>query len=168
MENNPNYLEQNTPFYLLKLRSELNRRCKGNPNYSMRSFAKFIGLEAPSLYSVLKGQRKISKTKISKVVAQLGLSEKEKFLFIESNKQWRLSSVGSYPQFNNEVYQLKEDLHFNIIAEWEHYAILSLIETIDFKTVAAPHELTEQIAQRLAISKLRAQICLENLKNQGL
>jgi uncharacterized protein (TIGR02147 family) len=48
-------------------------------------------------------------------------------------------------------------LHFQIIADWEHYAILSLAETENFQTN------TKWIAKRLNISELKAQTCIDNL-----
>ena len=147
-------MTKQTPFYLQKLRAEFELRASRRKGYSLRSYALFLGVEAPSLSSVLKGSRRLSKTKVEKVADKLNLSPKERLLFIDSNQ--RRPSV---LQVTNDIQrkQLNSETHFRIIAEWEHYAILSLLETKDFQSSS------KWISERLNIPDLRARICIDNL-----
>ncbi len=150
----------NQPYYLKKLRDEFEARTARRPDYSLRAYANFLEVEAPSLSGVLKGARRLAKSKVAKVADKLNLSPEEKDLFIKSNRSD--SEVTKQPSAVVNRYQLDSETHFRIIAEWEHYAILSLVETVDFK----PH--SKWIAERLGISDLRAKICVENLLVAGL
>lgn len=153
-------LQPHQPYYLKKLRDEYAVRMARRPEYSLRAFAKFLGLEAPSLSGILKGNRRVAKSKVAQVADKLNLSPEEKNLFIQSN-----SKITKETQATSKIdhqYQLDPETHFKIIAEWEHYAILSLMETADFKPQ------TNWIAERLGISDLRAKICLDHLIEAGL
>ena len=121
----------NQPYYLKKLRDEFEARTARRPDYSLRAYANFLEVEAPSLSGVLKGARRLAKSKVAKVADKLNLSPEEKDLFIKSNRSD--SEVTKQPSAVVNRYQLDSETHFRIIAEWEHYAILSLIETVDFK-----------------------------------
>ena len=43
------------------LRNELERRCKANPAYSLRAFAKFLGVDPSFLSKVLSGKREVTR-----------------------------------------------------------------------------------------------------------
>jgi uncharacterized protein (TIGR02147 family) len=55
-----------------------------------------------------------------------------------------------------------DEMHFKILSEWEHFAVLSLLETKTFKSDDA------WIAQRLGITKIVAQQVLKNLFEANL
>ena len=147
-----------TPYYLKVLRKDFETRQKRNAQFSMRSYARTLGLEAPSLSGVLKGNRRISKNKIDQVIAKLGLSPKESQLFVESNTSELTTKINFQSQTIQENnFQLEEEAHYRVIAEGDHYTLLSLIETKDFQSN------TKLIASRLQLSELRINNCLQNL-----
>ena len=146
-------MTKQVPFYLKKLRDEFEARASRRNGYSLRAYARFLGVEAPSLSSVLKGNRRLAKSKIEKVADRLNLSPHERVQFISSNLGKSTLPTDESPKRE----KLDPEVHFRIIAEWEHYAILSLIETRDFKPQSP------WIAERLGISDLRARICIQNL-----
>lgn len=149
------------PFFLRKLRAEFEARTNRKPGYSLRAFAKYLGVEAPSLSNVMKGNRRIPKTKIERIAERLNLSPEEKVLFVQSNRSpvkiGRDTTFTDIPRYN-----LDSETHFRVISEWEHYAVLSLAETKGFKSN------TKWIGERLGISASRAQICVENLLHVNL
>lgn len=147
------------PFYLQKLRSEFDAKTKRNAKYSLRAFARFLEIEPPALSAILKGQRGIPKNKISSVINKLSLSPKEAAAFKATNLNRKEIFKGSLSELD---FTLNEELHFNVIAEWEYYAILSLTETKGFKNNVP------WIAERLGLTEYRAQVCLENLIEIGL
>lgn len=155
-------MKQQTPFYLKKIRDEFELRKNRRSNYSLRSFAMFLEIEAASLSSVLKGVRRLSKTKVAKVASKLNLSPEESSQFISSNLPPKKNIMEENKLSDTEQFKLNSETHFRIISEWEHYAILSLVETIDFQPKS------KWIAERLGISDLRARICVENLLQAGL
>jgi len=141
-----------TNYYLKTLRSDFETRQARRPDFSLRAYARYLGVEAASLSGVLKGTRRLSKTSVTKVAERLNLSPNERETFIKSNGSAVAPTVAPVKRF-----KLDEETHFRLISEWEHYAILSLMETPDFQSK------TSWISQRLGITVLRAQICLENL-----
>jgi len=145
------------PFYLKVLRSDFEEKLKRNSGYSLRAYSKFLGIQAPSLSGVLNGNRKVPKKKIEEVTKKLNLSPSEKSLFIQTN----LSKNASVP-IHSLDFVLDDEMHFKVIAEWEYYAIMSLVQTKDFKYEE------KWIAGRLGITNYRARACIENLLQLNL
>jgi len=143
-----------TNYYLKTLRSDFETRQARRPDFSLRAYARYLGVEAASLSSVLKGTRRLSKSSVTKVADRLNLSPNERETFIKSNG---ITVTAKLPAAPVARFELDEETHFRIISEWEHYAILSLMATPDFQSNTA------WISERLGITALRAQICLENL-----
>ncbi len=152
-------MSNKAPFYLHKLRSNFEHKLSRNSQYSMRSYAKYLNLNAPVLSEILKGNRAIPKSKLEAISTKLNLSPKEIALFTQSNKNWKTV-------FNEDIHSLdftlNEEVHFNIMAEWEHYAILSLTETKGFKSDIP------WIAKKLSISEYRTKVCIDNLLHANL
>lgn len=108
------YIDERKVFLLNELTSRKNR----NPSYSLRAFARDLGLGVTSLSDFFKGKRDLSKSNWIKVTQKLHLSpqEAEKLLLREdASKGQKLP--------DREV--LKEDV-FRLIADWYYLAILNL------------------------------------------
>jgi uncharacterized protein (TIGR02147 family) len=147
-----------------RLLQELARRQRQNPQYSMRALAKHLGLAPTVISEVIRGKRRIPK-KVAPVVAQrLGLGPLEASLFLKSIAANRvtLRGISSYQTNESEEMVLSEERHYKILAEWEHYAIMSLVQ-IPSKKMSI-----EWIAMRLGITKIRAQECVDRLLDAGL
>ncbi len=141
----------------------LARRQKANPSYSLRAFARDLGIQPPTLSAILKKKRSIPRRYIAQFLDRLELSPEKRRLFIES---FSASKRGFDPQSvenaSPTVETLNEELHYQAIAEWEYYAVLSLFETRTFKPQP------EWIAQRLNISEARAKVVWQHLLQLGL
>lgn len=136
------------------LRAEFLRRRRKNQAYSLRAYARHLGLSPGPLSEILGLKRALSSKIAEKLVERLGLDPQERAAF--------LSSVGEEP--SNEEARLREiglDA-FHVIADWYHYALLSLIETQGFRLEP------RWIAKRLGISSLEARVAWERLERLGL
>ena len=140
------------------LQSELARRCERNPKYSLRAFARALGMSHTVLSLVLSGKRPLSKGATLKVADALSLdpAERERLL-----ARRRASSPASLPEKGELVRQLSLDT-FELISDWHHYAILSLLELPRARFEA------RWIASRLGISQVQAKLAIERLKRLGL
>lgn len=136
---------------------ELRRIQQKSPGFSMRSFAKKLDVSQGELSEVINGKRKPSSRLIISLYKLLGRRNPE---FLEQSK--RLHDLGIRKKRRDKnLYRLEED-QFKVIAGWHNFALLSLVETIDFKSDVT------WIAQRLGITKQQAQETVERLLHLNL
>jgi uncharacterized protein (TIGR02147 family) len=131
------------------LKAELEKRCARNPRYSLRAFARALGVSHTVLSLVLSGKRPMPPKSGQKMAESLGLGpdERERFLSRETAK----AETGSAQSQRLELDK------FEVIADWHHYAILSLLEIRGARFEAA------WISSRLGISEMQAQLAMERL-----
>jgi transcriptional regulator with XRE-family HTH domain len=134
------------------LRLTLSQRCTKNPQYSIRAFAKSSGISHTVLSLVLSGKRKLSKAATQKLVDYLELDPKERMDFLKTNKKNNIDS--EFQDLSLET--------FEVISDWYHYAILSLLELPEAKFEA------KWIAAQLGIKVLSAKLAILRLKKVGL
>jgi transcriptional regulator with XRE-family HTH domain len=135
------------------LRSELTNRAKNNPNYSLRSFARYLGISASGLSSVMSGKAPVSLRIIQKVSKKLSLPASAAQQF-----QMDLLSEKIKGDFALKNFEIIEPERFALIKDWYHYAILNLIRTKGFKSQLS------WIAKRLGITLGQTQSAVERLK----
>ena len=127
-----------------------------NPSYSLRAFAKKIGLSAGTLSQILKGQRNASRKLLEKIGENLSLDRHEMSELLASVPLKRTrapnqrSSMKRYVQINMS--------QFESISAWYYSAILSLCETADYR-----HE-PAWVAKRLNITAAQAKTALRRLE----
>ena len=63
------------------LKSELEKRCRRNPFYSMRAFARTLGLSSARLSEVLNYKSGLSRENAQRIATKLGYSEEEREYF---------------------------------------------------------------------------------------
>ncbi len=134
------------------LERELNQRCKLNESYSLRAFAKSLKTDASLLSKLINGKRVISNKQIDKLGQKLDLNLRE----IESFKNSNIVN-----EQDKDIYQLSLD-QFDLIVEWQHYAILEMMTLDGFK----PDSLW--ISQNLKIDINEVEKSVERLKKIGL
>lgn len=140
------------------LQDELIRRCKKNPGYSVRSYARALTISPSSLSRMLRGERKISDAMKLKLGARLGIPSKV-LESLENNFEKQALKAGDLPE--QHYAQLKAD-HFAIISDWYHYAILELAHVQGFE----PNP--RWIARSLGITVAEAQLSIDRLVRVGL
>lgn len=149
------------------LSAVLVQRMQANPQYSMRAFARSLGLSAGELSEVLRGKRKLSLRSAERVSAGLRLNaaEREHLLsLVLSERRERAPATLvpiEGPRSAPSTRQLTED-RFQVVADWYCFAILNLAQCEGFRWDEA------HIARRLGIRKLEARTALERLENIGL
>ncbi len=150
------------------LRRELDRRLGGNPRYSMRAFARHLGMSPGELSEVLREKRPISARACQKVARALDLSPAEfKHLLVlatttghsgqRANEAVPLKSALATAQ----IHRLNED-RFRLVSDWWCLAILNLLDLDDIKWTSV------DIAERFGISTLQAQSAMDRLERLSL
>lgn len=155
-------------FYRSILKEELTRRCEKNPRYSVRAFAKSLGVDVAAISRVLTGKQIPSYQLTQKILSGLDLdpSGQKDFIASVAKKQRKRGLERINPLFK----KIKSDIpaqdlsidYYRVIAEWYHVAIMELTFTKSFK--ADP----KWIASQLGISVLEAKLAIERLVNLHL
>ncbi|MES2769968.1 MAG: TIGR02147 family protein [Bdellovibrionota bacterium] len=136
------------------LKGVLLKRQSKNSSYSLRAFAKSLGISHTALSLIFNGKRTINFNLISKIANKLDLNFRQRKLFLA---EYNHGLTGTNNQNLEESFNLIDEDKFNVIAEWQHYAILSLIETKDFSMDY------DWISKRLGISVLLVKTSIERL-----
>ncbi len=140
------------------LMDEFARRVRTNARYSLRAYARSLGMSPGALSEVLRGVRPLSHKAAARVIRSLGLNKGEAnrlYSFIESEKR------GAAVADDVKRARLDEDT-FHLIAEWHHFAILNLMNTEGFRWQAA------FIARRLGLTISQADQAMRLLMRLGL
>ncbi|OFZ20931.1 MAG: hypothetical protein A2202_02050 [Bdellovibrionales bacterium RIFOXYA1_FULL_36_14] len=131
------------------LNLEFAKRCKKNPLYSLRAFARDIQISHSSLCQFFKGKRQMSKEMIEKVGLALSLSPDEINKFSKNAK-------------GEIIYDtLKED-EYHLLSDWYYDAILELLSTKNFKSDF------NWIARRLNITLAEVKLAVMRLQKLNL
>ncbi|HEX4923666.1 MAG TPA: TIGR02147 family protein [Bdellovibrionales bacterium] len=143
----------------LLLQREFAQRCERNPRYSLRAFARSLGLSHSTLSMVLTGKRRLSRKMFSQVAPSLHLTETEKsavsryfgpdelgFLEVPEDTQFRQISLDT----------------FAVISDWYHYAIICLLDLRESQFTAP------WIAERLGLTVVQAQEAMDRLVRLGM
>ncbi len=151
--------------YRLWLVKELTERTRRNPSYSLRSFAKSLGVSAPSLSQILSGKRPLSRKTALKIIDRCAISPEQgkAFLMAAMGESWQtaLNRIDASAEPVNEFQQVQVET-FRVIADWYHYAILSLGD------IPSNHASPVWIAKKLNISLRTATNAFDRLLKLGL
>lgn len=128
------------------------RRCENNPRYSLRAFAKSLGLSHSFVSMLLSQKRRPSTKTVNEISKQLGLDPVEKEILLTEARKESMPSTDE----RSDKFVITLDT-FALMSTWYHYAILNLlrIPTTQFRS--------SWIAKRLGISKIEAKLALERL-----
>lgn len=132
------------------LLQELAKRQTRNSSYSLRAFARDLGLGSTTLSDVLADKRSLSKTNLEKVMGKLLVSPFEK------ETLWSQYKDSASREKVDERLIMEEDT-FRLISDWYYLAILNLAKIPNNK--ATPR----WIANRLGIKESEAEVALERL-----
>ncbi|MCM2277682.1 MAG: DUF4423 domain-containing protein [Oligoflexia bacterium] len=155
------------------LRNELASRCGRNPKYSLRSFARDVGLSPSRLSHVLKGDFGLSREAALAVSRRLGWSANECESFADlvdaqhARGKLKRELAQKKLEARKESYQDLSAEFYRVIADWYHFAILELTKTAQFKSDSASSR-PERVARALGISVHEAAAAIERLKRLKL
>lgn len=131
------------------LTNEFVRRKRKNPHYSLRAFARDLGLNVASLSQTLAGKRDLSAQNKALVAEKLCLSPLEQ------------SKLGNKTKRSATVFDPIAEDRFHLMSEWYYFAILSLARIRRNRADAW------WVAKRLGISAIEARAALERLQRLG-
>lgn len=139
--------------FRLFLQEELVRRCKKNPSYSIRAFARFLETDHSSLAKILNGKLTAGPHTVTKFGSKLGFTPTDFKKFIAApNKPTKSKTSGITLNYE----QLTLD-SFKVISDWYHYAILELMRVKGFRSDLS------WVARALGISLAEARSAFERL-----
>lgn len=137
------------------LLTEYSRRRARGSGYSLRAFARFLQVPSGPLSEILNRKRSLSRRLAKQLSERLGHSEAERSRF--------LSAVPARSPRHEGPRYLPLDLEvFSLIADWYHFALLSLVETRGFEPSL------RRMAKRLNLSLAEARTGWARLKRIGL
>lgn len=116
------------------LLKEYEKRKTKNPRYSLRAYAKYLGMTASRLSEIFSHKRGMSPDLAHRIIDKLDFAEFEKSLFLDLveseearspiDRQLAVERVKSkikkYSEIDLDTYQ--------VIAEWYHYAVLDYLK----------------------------------------
>lgn len=136
------------------LANQLAYRKKQNPRYSLRSFAKNLGMSPGQLSSLINGKKALTLKQAAKLIEKLDLDEDSSTEIIKC----------LVPDLKNDSFQnrpLAED-EMAVVSEWYYFAILSLGKIKNNRATG------EWIGRKLAIHPKVAADALQTLVRMGL
>lgn len=139
---------QNQELILNYLANELAKRKKKNTSYSLRSFARDLGIPAGRLSQYFSMKRTISKEVSDKLADALSLSPLQR-------QAWQLDE-------NKYQFLELDQTQFEMISDPMHFEILTLMETENFISE------NKWIAKRLGYSTIEVSEALRRLDRIGL
>jgi uncharacterized protein (TIGR02147 family) len=142
------------------LQAELARRCAENPRYSLRAFAKRLGVDHATLSQLLRGRRSMTAATIRRFGARLKLDEAAIGAWVAAERDARGGDAGGSKTLR-EVRQLTADAA-SLVSEWYHFAILELTHLDDFRADS------RWIARVLGIPVDAVNVALQRLLRLGL
>jgi len=125
------------------------------PGYSVRAFARKVGISPATLSLLLKGKRKISQKLARRLSDKLNFDPQERAAVLGGFFEARKKNTGIV--LTPAYLQLTVD-QFQLISDWRAFAVLNLVQTTDFKNSAS------WIARRLGLSVEEVKETLARLK----
>lgn len=126
--------------YRTILREQMEARCERNPKYSLRAFARQLGIPASRISEVLSQKQGLSPDWGAKIADRLGFSAAEKTHFCDliesehgrSKIKRKMAKIRVAQMMAQNQNSLTLDA-FRVISDWYHFAILELVEQRDFR-----------------------------------
>jgi uncharacterized protein (TIGR02147 family) len=135
----------------VRLKQEFQSRHEKNPSYSLRAFARDIGVSSGQLSRLLNGTRSFTAAQILKIGVQLSWTDTPRFRKSKSSSQNKFGTV------------MQNDL-FALIYSWQCFAVLQYLQTPEAKKAESTAEQIQLLVKRLGITLHQARDTLERLE----
>jgi uncharacterized protein (TIGR02147 family) len=142
------------------LQDELISRCRKNPSYSLRAFAKSLNIGSSSLSKLLHKKRNLSKSMLMKLANRLELDPSSLTNYAHNLRGSKKEPTGK--EILAEDYREILSDSFQLISDWYPLAILELSRCKGFKTNP------RWIAKRLGLTLNQVNIAVQRLRRVGL
>jgi uncharacterized protein (TIGR02147 family) len=147
-----------SPFYVQVLEKEFEKRKSQNANYSLRMFAKDLGIHSASLSSIMRGHRSFPWRLVVPVCRTLAMTEDNSQKFIASIRD-RVTVEDL--KVTRPRKKLDVERYATIIEDWEYFAILNY-----FEIIGSPKNV-DSIAQKFNLPVSRVEFVIERLLEVG-
>ncbi len=131
-----------------------------NAKYSVRAFAKRVGLNSGALSSILSGKRNVSETLARRICEKLALDPQARMEILQLFPKKRRYDKPGNPV--DTTYVQLSAAQYRVIAEWQHFGLLVLMRTQGFKNDIG------WIARRLGMSPTKIEQAISRLVSIGL
>lgn len=138
--------------FLSFLKTTFMERCRKNPKYSLRSYARSLDIQPAPLSEILRNKRPISEN----VKIKLGLALKLKASDLHLYTINKTKTKNPKPAL-----QHLDDVTFSMLSDWYYFAILELFELEHFDNDP------KWMAKMLNLSVPQVNLALENLVHCG-
>lgn len=139
-----------------RLDQEFTKKRMKNAGFSLRAFSRWLGSSPAQVSQILSGKRNLTVKQADLFADRMGFSPKEKLKFL-SHLNPEISKALRTLRDEIPFHQLEEE-KFRLIADWYHFAILSLMETAGAKSDP------RWIARRLGLEVRLVNECLQRLE----
>lgn len=146
------------------LKQEYANRCQRNSRYSLRAFARDIGIRSSRLSEILNGKVGLSYEKAKQIAIRLNFNKTEMARFLDlaesqhaRSKVKRELAKARLRKYEHPQYRKLEMDAFQLISNWYHLAILELMDLDQFESSE------KWIARALGITELEARSAIERL-----
>jgi len=152
------------------LLENLSKRISVNTKYSLRAFARDLGISSGQLSLVLQGKKGISPERAKSFFEILGLSAEEKKLYLLQVSKDHARSAIKKKKAADELHSTKNDNHFQltqdafeVISEWYHFAILECLSLKDVRKAESHLQQIKLIAHKLVLQEIEVKTALERM-----
>lgn len=142
------------------IRERLDELRAKNNQFSLRAFARLLGVSPASLSEFLNGKRNLSSKMLKKLAEKLCLPPEDINVLNEKIVREK-KGVNHKPKSEKQNIQLQNDQYF-LVADWHYYSILCLAETPGFS------EDYQWVAKRLKTTVPKVKDAMERLIRLGL
>lgn len=153
------------------LQIELEKRKLSNTSYSLRAYARDLGLSAPRLSQIMSKKSGLSVENAQEIAVKLKLDEDRKKWFCDSAGASSARNAKEKSEYSKRITQYKREAkkfseinleYFKVIEDWFHFAILELTYLADFEISEA------WMSKKLGITKTEVKVALERMIRLGL
>lgn len=134
------------------LQKEYDKRAQKNRLYSLRAYARFLGIDSSFLSKIFTAKRPITSKTIDKLSVPLNLTRTQ----IEYYKGLAGYGVG------DGAFKALSETEFDVISEWFHFAILEMTHLDSFQSNP------EWIAEKLQVPVAKVAEAIQKLMRMGL
>jgi uncharacterized protein (TIGR02147 family) len=144
--------------FRLFLQERFRAAARRNARFSLRAFARQLGVNHSTLSQILRGKRKLTPSSIHSLGQRMGLPNDAIQTYAGA-----LKSLSEFDQTNNQTRSVQFDLDtFHLVTVWYHQAILELTHTRSFRTDS------RWIAKTLGLTVDEVNVAVQRLLRLGL
>lgn len=131
-------------------------RCRKNPAYSLRAFSRSLGMDSSSVSAIMNGKRPLTIKSARKIMSGLDIVNpvQAQALISETFSEKKHEPASEYKNLSLETSEM--------IAFWQHYAIMAVLQLKDLKAT------DRNISNRLNIPLGIVWECLDRLEKLDL